>query len=925
VQCATPHLASTSALPFAWVRVTGVPDGLGPAVAEITDAPRSDTLFTAVLRASDGTTRLQVPVHPSFRRAGGPVSVRIIGDSAACDPVPLTVAPLPAAPGAMAEATRELRRAIDGMLPEGGIERPDSKLARSSRPIPVFAIPALWSYPALERLEGLVQGDSVAASSPEDAAMLDAIAGRLSLPDRMRDLGRLARTVRRLVGDVTVVAHRGESRVSPPDSTGAPGASPGSPVVRFAAYHPGSVASGVVPPAFSASEPSGGGACPSDKKNLFSIAQPAKLDQLMRVQEAAEEFVAGANDRPGGSATGTLFGDMGELMGWASLLGPEGKAAGAAWKDFSEIVLGTSEAYAGLLPNEMELSVSLDPADFDEDSERKGQWTARAVARSEGMKLAEKVVDKLMETALKKGLGGEEGHAGLSAGKALMKRYGRKLSEKTREKAAEKIDKAVLEKGTKLGLDALLEAIGAKEGPEGWNIPGGCWTLPDMSMSDGGSAPPLVVASLSGDAVAFVADGGRAHRHYRPAKAGTSVLTVHTADSYEKATGSLLGKPIGISYAFGGTEYTASAAITVHPIEVDLNPTLQRVKGGEKVPFVATVHHAVDTRVRWKSSANPFDEITDWGDGTHEASLITPKNPRLYPIRIEVESVSRSGARKSGIPVRRAVGYVQLADPILDVRPLSTCVPVDSGQQYSARLLGLDADHPKVVWRSHGPGDGGIDARGWFHAGSRPGTYTIDATWLRDPHVSAEVQVRVEKRCATFEYTMQGDVNGSATGRPTVLGMTGTEDSRSVQLRPGFCSLEIGMEPEGRSRLPSLSLRASVPGGLRVGDYPVGDYRAGATWSNENRSPGTFFAELIAAEPGASRLTSIDFTSTSGAVSIEHVDATGVEGSFHLRFEEQPPFNDFPRKQSASVRGHFKALLLRKPGTEDFYACEAPK
>lgn len=956
VECGAPVLASETAAPFEWIAVAGLPDGFGPAVAEVRtatadgDGPDAGSLLTALRIRGEGVAELQVPVHPAFRRAGGEATVRIHSEATSCDPVPLEITALEPAPGAMAEAAVELRGTINEILapaqawvPDAGSDQLAAMLARGGE-MPLLSIPALWALPELERLEALMADYALGGESAEDAEMLDAIAGRLELAERMREFRELVTVVRQLTGGVTVAVPPIEVRVS---AAGSGAASPfhfASDVLaatRISSRDPSSP--GILPPTSTALQ---AGSCLEDRSNLFDVAEPAELDNMMRAQDYAERFVAGANDAEGGSAAGEVFGDIGAVVGWAGVAGKAGDVASEVWDAFSTVVLNTAEAYTGLLPGEMELSVSADPLEFDEDSEETGRWTASAVAASDGMTLTDDVIQKVMETALEKGL------ADASIGDELTDAPvdDSDLAKDLREGVSDQIDEQLIEKPTSAALDALLESIGATEVEGGFDIPGGCWTLGDMSASDappsgggqggepaGNPPPPLVTGHLSGGAVQFT-DGDA--REYEPVEAGTSRLEVRTAEGYRKTATSVGGLSVGTTYAFGGDQYTAVTRITVNEIVVQINPTIIRVEPGDRVDFVATVENAEDTRVRWRTSANPLDEIVDHGDGTHEAVLLTPDDAALYPITVEVESVSRGGARADNTPVRKATARVQLADPVIEIQPPGGCIVRGERREFTAQVFGVE--NQSVEWSLEGAGS--LDD-GDFRASGK-GEATIRATWVEDSDVYAEVDVEVADDCgSSFTYRVGGAVRVQEAGELWgVIGIPGSMAPAHVGASPDMCLMRFlfeagpGMEgPVGLDPEVALSFSAAFTGVPREQSYTIGRYPRTMTegppsisvpvatvpWREELALPDRVFASLGVGmkidEDGSDDV----FTSKSGQFVIDHFDGKRIEGHFTISMEEMSV--EYPAsttQRQATLSGSFShPLNTGAMEFQDYYYC----
>lgn len=900
-ECGTPTLAESSAQPFDWIGVADIPDGFRPAAAEVTAG--ADTLLAPLSMAPDGSNSLRVPVHPSFRLEGGDVQVRIYADeNHSCEPVMLTIAALPSSPGAMAAVTRELRAALDEIVEPLGAGPLAAELAETDARLPLFAVPALWALPALEELERLLAEDTVGAASAVDRVMLDAIAGRLRLTTRMQEFRQVVSATGELAGDLVVAAS--PQRLSRTPWSGIAHASMASPLTPVLALGQQLLGGAVSAPSVA---PVSQSSCPADQFNLFDIAEPEKLDNLMRVQDYAQRFLAGTNDQSGGSASGTVFGDLGVVMGWMKMLGKQGKVAAKVWEAFSEVVMNTAEAYAGLLPGDMELELMAAPTAFEEDSEKTGRWTARAVAHSDGMKLTRKIIEKVMQKALEKGL------ADASIGKPLRNEVRESLSDETLDRmsgreaifwnkfgdrAADKLDKTVIEEPTRQALKDLLDAIGAEEGPDGFDIPAGCWMLPDMSKSDDpkDDKPPLITAHLIGEAVAFVDDGSEVPRTYKPATAGeTSRLEVRTAADYMKTfewrpaeRSALSPIRVGTTHAYGGEQRVAATQLSVLEIEVDVYPSIIKIDPGERVPFAAVVRNAVDTRVDWTASANTFREIVDNGDGSHEAVLYSPTDPALYPIRIEVESTSRSGLRASGQPRRIGVAYVQIENPLLEIQQAGGCLSVGGDRRFVANVLG--AKNQDVTWSARGPSGNAIDRNGVFKP-SASGTYTIRATWTEDPSVEAEVDVEVADQCCWFTARVSASPYAGSYAGPALLMGNGMflRDAKTDWF--GLVTLPEAGESEG----PGWRGVSVQPGQYRTAVNVLAAKKAleGAKWGNKN--PPDTAVWMAGPDEGApdSRAT-IHITHAEGEPGSLFARDGAVEGSvtghlgWHARGEPDP-------------------------------------
>ncbi len=842
-QCRTPQLGDGAGQPFAWVAVGGLPEGFRPSVAEVTRPEGgTDTLLAPVVVAENGEALLQVPIHPSFERTGGPVTIRIYAEDHSCDPVPFIVSELDAAPGTLVETTNLLRAAMDLMVagPES-VTGPGltEDLAEAPENLSVLTIPALWAIPDLEELEALV--DSTVAAGEDE--MSDAIAARLELPERMREFAALVLAAQQVSGDMTVGAavrraagqpggaadqlgHSGTSNAAP-GSAPAPAAShslPGSALgyqpasgglpVGFASTRIATRRSALSPPvarggggdrpsrsAFSSSASQTAGACSEDQFNLFDIGDPAFLDTLMRIQHYSERFQRGATDQPDRSASGMFFGDVGVLVAHLPLRGPAERAA-KMWKSFSKVVLTSTQGFSELLPSDMELSVVASPAVFAEDSEANGRWTAGAMATSRGMRLTREIVASVMTEALSRGLDDA------SLGDPLREmftpptpdgEFWEQVIDEATERLGKDLDSAAKKEATD-ALKSLLDALGAEEGPDWFDIPPGCWTLPDMLAGGGAGgaaagdlqAPPLLERpDLEGPGVRWSSPEVDIPRVYQPAAAAASTIRVRTVEDYRLRLEIPTDNPIlnlggvdqfniGTTYAFGGEQSVGSTRVEVRAIDIHVEPSVVRIEPGQPVPFTARIRNAMDTHVEWRATAGTFVDLVSHQEGEfcppgsmgpegrHEATLVTEGVPLSeYPILVEVVSMSNCGIRTGDAPDRKGTAAVQIEAPVMLISPPQVCLAPGETMQFRAEFLGGGG---RVRWSKTG---GRIDRDGLYEAPGSSGTYEVTATSTDDSSVSATSVVRVGTDCCAFSAMVSaGPRSGLHGGTATVFGPT---------------------------------------------------------------------------------------------------------------------------------------------------------
>lgn len=745
--CGAPELVVGNAAPLEWIEIRGLPDSFGPAAAEVGIPGEPGRLIAPVIIPKDRPPVLRVPLHPSFRIEGGPVEVLLVSGDTRCDPLALTIDALEPAPGTMAETTSGLRAAVDEIAAPHDSGRLSEGLLTSGEPVPVLAIGALWALPELETLERLVDEDPGSPEARQYGATLDALAAHLELPTRMADLRRTLAAVRKLSGNPTVDPAR---RISAPEDASD---SPFQLAARTAAPSP---------PDPKATTGGGlGSTCPTDRSNLFDISRPGSLDDLMRAQNYAERFLAGVNDEAEGSAAGTVFGDVGAVMEAIEWLGPQGETAKKIWEAFSSVVLTTSEAADGLLPNDLELAAVADPDEFEEDSEATGSWTATARASSKGMKLTERIIQKVMEKALEKGLADVSYYADPVDGDVSREAAG-ELSEHIVDKTSGAVDDALIKQPPKAALNAFLRAIGARETPDGFDIPGGCWEMDDMSASDpparaSADRPPLVDAFLTGESIEFVSPDATPRREYRPVEAGNTRLELRTVDGYRKAVEVVLGvsapgiavggtTPTMTTYGFGGKQFVAATPVQVLPIQVEFDRPIRVVEPGEPIDFVVRVKNAVDGGVRFEGGpVGAFGPVLSVSEHEHHVRFDTPEDLDLYPITVRAISTSTRGARgRDDAPIREGTALLQRADPVLEVLPAMDCVRPGESRQLVANVYGVE--DPEIAWEIRdGPegGDSRVSQNGLFRAGRGQGTVRVYAHWMEDTEVRGHATIEV--------------------------------------------------------------------------------------------------------------------------------------------------------------------------------------
>jgi hypothetical protein len=672
------------------------------------------------------------------------------------------------------------------------------------------------------------------------------------------------------------------------------------------------------------------GTCGEDPFQLFDIPNAAELSRTMSIQADAERFLAGTRGEEGGSVTGRLFADYGVAAEWLGKVGKQGEVASELWGEFSEVVMGSAEAFAHLYPGKMELVAEASPTSFVEDATEKGSWRVGATSASELWNLTDEILQEALGHAMEDAsLDPVLEKAGGSIDRSRMTPGERRLLELAEGELTDRVGGEALKKYSAQQLSAFLKAVGATEGPNGFYIPPQCWEVSDgwNASNAGPGSPPApggawASAEVQGDAIKLAGDRG-----YAPHEAGSASLRIWTVEGRQ---------------AFGNVARSTRIDIEVRPIQVDLTPTIQKVEPGDKVPFLATIRDANDKGMAWGASAGHLGEPESAGEGMETSVLQTPLDPEAFPIEVVVKSTSTSGPRRSGTPPREARSTVQLADPVIDIQPSGGCIPVGERRQFTAQVFGVESQ--QVTWSARGSGDGTIHSRdGWFDAGSTEGTYTVQAAWAKYPDATAEVDIRVAKACSDshFAYDVSDALSVHEEGE--VYGINGLPSERApgfLEAGPGLCLVQFvletgtpgisfggkapvtGLDPE-----VTLGLTAVFVGAPREGMYAIGNHQRNVgkvAWKDELANPDAVFA-------GLSTGMSIDedgladrFTSQSGGFQIDYFDGERIEARFDILLEEDGPEHLPTRKDPRHVRVSGRlAHVLNSSGSGpwDTYAC----
>ena len=373
IDCADLHLSATAAPPLDTLRVSGIPATLADTLRAMVAVPgEADPRPVGLVRLAAGEAAFFVPVHPSGRREGGSVELRLEYGDEACAPVPFRIEALPAAPGTAVESVDRLE---DLVRAQAGFFRTSPEALRSVNPADLP--PVLAALRAADHLVGhpdnpnslraILTGEAPNVPlTPEERELMDALWARLDLPGRMRDHVAELSAGEPLSESVPV----GSFGAAPAPTDGRRG--PSAPVpLRFG----GSVLTGSV------------------------LTRPSPMD-LHRMMDQSNR-----SDIKMGGKAGEIWGQLEALLSTSaamfSVAGPGGKVFGglfAAEAGYATAYGFTHKALANLLPSEfVDAELTLSPQRFPEDDPGPGEIGAFTVtAASKGWTLDEAIAEQIL-------------------------------------------------------------------------------------------------------------------------------------------------------------------------------------------------------------------------------------------------------------------------------------------------------------------------------------------------------------------------------------------------------------------------------------------------------------------------------------------------------------------------------------------------
>jgi hypothetical protein len=268
---------------------------------------------------------------------------------------------------------------------------------------------------------------------------------------------------------------------------------------------------------------------------------------------------------------------------------------------------------------------------------------------------------------------------------------------------------------------------------------------------------------------------------------------------------------------FSGQSAFTDVAVSTKQIQVLTLPSQVTVKDpGEIVMITTDLFYADTTTLFWDSGPG------EWNDGrlqpTNEPEtrpLKTPTATSAYPFTVKIASMSTTGLRATATDERSDTVEIKLQE--LFVTPDPGRVAVERQLSFEAR----DRDGKPVAVRWEATG-GSIDSNGVYTAGKTPGRYTVTATGIDNPDLTATVTVTVvELDCLVGSWTLR-----SEDFLDQLAALSG--EGASFSYRSGEYRLEFRDDGSYTGRRDAWSFGATSPEGTLVVEISSTDP---GTWS----------------------------------------------------------------------------------------------
>jgi len=419
------------------------------------------------------------------------------------------------------------------------------------------------------------------------------------------------------------------------------------------------------------------------------------LDDCMRAAAGAQFELGGASGKVLADI-GTATGILGVVPGLAV---PATVAGAVAWGALSE-----KSRTAALMPSVLTgITVNYGAAEFREDEDGPGTWSAEVTAANVGYDLGKEVLEGLLQATGVAGLGDAYQVAGAEVNGLLSAFL-------TGPVAAD-----LLENGT----------------VEGFQIPAETFGPVDVS------AEQWSQVEIIGTAFAIVT-----HNTYEPRGAGTAQLSVRTRDG-----------------AFGGNQESWQGDIEVLPMDLDITPSDVNLGPSEPQGFTVTVSNAIAPD-RWEV-VNPeglqgtIGDVTVVSEGVYVVDYTAPASPNpSSPDLLVVRSTADTGARAYATEERTAVATIRFGQ--ISIAPLGACLDPNQTMGFTAQVVGLSDQ--SVEWSAD---VGTIDpTTGQYTAPAvvpEGGVATITATSTVVPGLVAQVFIQLGGCSCSWSVSVDGN------------------------------------------------------------------------------------------------------------------------------------------------------------------------
>ncbi len=238
--------------------------------------------------------------------------------------------------------------------------------------------------------------------------------------------------------------------------------------------------------------------------------------------------------------------------------------------------------------------------------------------------------------------------------------------------------------------------------------------------------PPATTISITPTSMSLMAGGTQQF-------AATVTGTSNTAVTWSATGGSISSNGMftapmnGGSYTVKATSMadstkSASAAVNVASVSVNINPINAVVAAGGTQQFSAAASGTANTAVTWSLAS---------GSGTVSSTGLYTAPATAGSATVMATSVAD--------PSKVAIATVTIAAPVsVSVTPASKTINVNGTAQFAASVTG--SSNTAVNWSASG---GSISSSGFYTAPASAGTYTVRATSAADPTKSASATVTV--------------------------------------------------------------------------------------------------------------------------------------------------------------------------------------